>query len=152
MAVEMTPDTVYVTYIATTPEKVWEALTSSAHTVHYFFAMRIESEWRVGSDWALYAPDGKRNVFGKVIEADRPRRLKLNWLVEGIDLPACDVTYDIEPDGDVVKLTMTEHHPAPLDPKWLDGGKQGWPMILSGLKTLLETGKPLPIPMPKRPD
>jgi uncharacterized protein YndB with AHSA1/START domain len=154
MAAERTPDTVYITYINATPEKVWEALTSSAFTTQYFFGMRIESDWRPGSPWALYGPDGKRTVHGTVVEADRSRRLKVIWAVDGLaePLPDCDVTYDIEPMGAVVKLTMTEHHPAPLDPKWLEGGRQGWPKILSGLKTLLETGKPLPMSAQKATD
>ena len=69
-----------------------------------------------------------------------------------MDLPEAIVTYDIEELGsDVVRLTMTEAHPTPIPPNLLDGGRKGWPMILSGLKTLLETGKALAIPMPQPP-
>jgi Activator of Hsp90 ATPase homolog 1-like protein len=89
-----------------------------------------------------------------VMEADPLRRLKLTWKVPWIAegaLPECHVTYDIQLAGALVKLTMTEHHPTPIDPTYLEGGKQGWPMILSGLKTLLETGSPLPVPVPQPP-
>lgn len=154
MSAEMTPDTVYITYINATPEKVWEALTTSAFTTQFFFGRRIESNWSKGATWALHKPDGSIDVNGVVMEADPPRRLKLSWNVPWVEdgkLPECHVTYDIQQMGELVKLTMTEHHPAPLDPKWLEGGRQGWPMILSGLKTLLETGKPLPMPTPKAP-
>jgi uncharacterized protein YndB with AHSA1/START domain len=151
MPAEMTPDTVYVTYIGASAEKVWDALTQATFTKQYFFGMRVESDWREGSSWSLYKPDGARQVSGRVLIADRPRKLRVSWNVDGIDLPACIVTYDIEPDGDAVKLTMTEHHPALLDPKWLEGGKQGWPKILSGLKTLLETGAPLRMGPPRQP-
>lgn len=154
MPAEMTPDTVYITYIHATPEKVWEALTSSAFTTQYFFGRRIESDWKKGAEWTLYKPDGAIDVNGVVVEADPPRRLKLTWNVPwiaGDALPECHVTYDIQQAGALVKLTMTEHHPTAIDPKWLEGGKQGWPMILSGLKTLLETGSQLPMAVPQPP-
>lgn len=152
MAEEMTPDTVYITYISATVEDVWNALTLEAFTKHYFFEMHIHSDWRVGEPWTLYKPDGSRAVSGEVLIADRPNLLQVSWIVEGVDLPECIITYKIEQQGMVVKLTMTEHHPAPLDPAWLEGGKDGWPKILSGLKTLLETGAVLPIPMPSPPE
>jgi len=59
-------------------------------------------------------------------------------------LPECIVTFQIDPLGDLVRLTMTESHPTPIDEKYLEGGRRGWPVILSGLKSLLETGRPLP--------
>lgn len=152
MAEEMTPDTVYITYIRASADAVWDALTQARFTKQYFFGMQVFSDWQEGEPWTLYKPDGSRAVFGIVLISDRPHKLQVSWAVEGVDLPDCVVTYDIEPSGDVVKLTMTEHHPAPLDPSWLEGGKQGWPKILSGLKTLLETGAVLPIPMPSPPE
>jgi uncharacterized protein YndB with AHSA1/START domain len=151
-----TESTLYVVYIAAAAEKVWEALTSGEYTRRYFFGRRIESDWRVGSEWALRMEDGRVDVAGRVLEADPPRRLSVSWRVEWIEemrhLPEAIVTYTIEPAGDgVVRLTMEEAHPTPIPAGLLEGGRQGWPMILSGLKTLLETGRPLAIPVPAPP-
>ena len=136
------PRTVYVTYIAATPEKVWQALTSSEFTRKYFWDRDIEIEPKIGGAFALKLPDGKINVRGKVIAWDPPRKLSVTWQVEWPEefskLPECVVTYAIAQAGDAVRLTMTESH------SWnviLSGGRSGWPAILSGLKSLLETGK-----------
>ena len=77
----------------------------------------------------------------------------MEWIDEMRDLPECIVTYTIEPVSDgLVRLTMEEAHPTPIPEALLEGGRQGWPMILSGLKTLLETGRPLPaFPVPAPP-
>lgn len=144
-------DTVYVTYIAATPDKVWAALTSSDFTTQYFFGRSIESDWRKGSPWTLRKPDGSVDVGGVVRESDPPRRLVVSWVVAWMDLPEAIVTYDIEDLGGIVRLTMTESHPTPIPAHLLEGGRRGWPMILSGLKTLLETGKALGIPTPQPP-
>lgn len=147
-----TESTVYVTYIAAAPDKVWTALTSGDFTTRYFFGRSIESDWRTGSPWMLRKPDGSVEVGGVVRAADPPRKLVMSWVVTGMDLPEAIVTYDIEELGsDVVRLTMTEAHPTPIPANLLDGGRKGWPMILSGLKTLLETGQSLAIPMPQPP-
>jgi uncharacterized protein YndB with AHSA1/START domain len=150
-----TESTIYVTYIAATPERVWEALTSAEYTTRYFFGRRIESDWKEGSAWTLWMPDGRADVSGRVLRADAPRVLSVSWRVEWIeelrDLPECIVTYTIEPLGDVVRLTMEEAHPTPIPEELLEGGRQGWPMILSALKTLLETGRPLKLAVPQPP-
>lgn len=151
-----TESTVYVTYIASTPAKVWEALTSAEHTKQYFFGRSVESDWKIGSPWLLRRADGAVDVTGEVRESDLPRLLVISWNVEGPaemhNLPECIVRYEIEAVGDaVVRLTMTEEHPTPIPAYLLEGGRRGWPMILSGLKSLLETGKPLNIPTPKPP-
>ena len=147
-----TESTMYVTYIASTPQKVWEALTSTDFTTQYFFGRSIESDWRKGSPWLLRKPDGSTDVGGTVREADPPRRLSLSWVVAWMDLPEAIVTYEIDDlGGGVVRLTMTEAHPTPIPAHLLEGGRRGWPMILSGLKSLLETGKPLAIPTPQPP-
>jgi uncharacterized protein YndB with AHSA1/START domain len=153
--IEMTTEsTVYVTYIATTPEKLWAALTSSEFTRQYFFNRTVESDWSVGSPWILRMPDGRVDVKGEVRESDPPRKLVVTWNVDWIveKLPEAVVSYEIEPvGGGVVRLTMTEAHPTPIPAYLLEGGRRGWPMILSGLKSLLETGKPLNIPVPQPP-
>jgi uncharacterized protein YndB with AHSA1/START domain len=152
---EMTTEsTVYVTYIATTPEKLWAALTSSEFTRQYFFNRTVESDWNAGSPWTLRMPDGRVDVKGEVRESDPPRELVVTWNVDWIveKLPEAVVSYEIEPvGGGVVRLTMTEAHPTPIPAYLLEGGRRGWPMILSGLKSLLETGKPLNIPVPQPP-
>jgi len=152
---EMTSgSTVYVTYIATTPEKLWAALTSSEFTRQYFFDHTVESDWKKGSPWILRMPDGRVNVKGEVRESDPPRKLIVTWNIDWIaeKLPEAIVSYEIEPvGGGVVRLTMTEAHPTPIPIHLLEGGRKGWPKILCGLKSLLETGKPLNIPVPQPP-
>lgn len=151
-----TESTVYVIYIASTSEKVWVALTSSEFTTKYFFGRAVESSWAVGAPWALRKPDGAADVTGEVRESDPPRKLVISWKVDGNaelrNLPECIVSYVIESAGEgVVRLTMVEAHPTPIPAHLLEGGRHGWPMILSGLKSLLETGQPLAIAIPQPP-
>ncbi len=150
-----TESTVYVTYIAAAPQQVWAALTSSEFTTQYFFGRSVESDWKAGSPWILRKPDGTADVKGVVRESSPPDKLALSWNVDTPpfkDLPECVVTYMIELVGDqVVRLMMTEEHPTPIPAYLLEGGRRGWPMILSGLKSLLETGRPLNIPVPQSP-
>jgi uncharacterized protein YndB with AHSA1/START domain len=148
-----TESTVYATYIRATAERVWAALTSSEFTTQYFFGHTVESDWRVGSPWRLLKPDGSVNVNGVVREADALKRLVVSWNVAAHpEFSECFVAYDIEPAGDgTVRLTMTESHPTPIPATLLEGGRRGWPMILSGLKTLLETGAPLSLTPPAPP-
>ncbi|MGC2131779.1 MAG: SRPBCC family protein [Xanthobacteraceae bacterium] len=139
------PKTVYVTYIAATPEKVWQALTSSEFTRKYFWDRTIEIELKRGGAFVLRLPDGRVNVQGKVMEYDPPRKLSVTWHVEWPEdfrkLPECLVTYEIAPAGEAVRLTMMESHSWEVPEAILSGGKTGWPAVLSGLKSLLETGK-----------
>ncbi|MFZ3227409.1 MAG: SRPBCC family protein [Xanthobacteraceae bacterium] len=139
------PKTVYVTYIAATPEKVWQALTSSEFTRKYFWDRTIEIEPKRGGAFVLRLPDGRVNVQGKVMEYDPPRKLSVTWHVEWPEdfrkLPECLVTYEIAPAGKAVRLTMMESHSWEVPEAILSGGKTGWPAVLSGLKSLLETGK-----------
>ncbi len=140
-------DTVYVTYIAATAEAVWEALTNSKFTAKYFFGSTVESDWVEGSPFRLYQ-EGRLDIDGVVLESDRPRRLAVSWLVawdEELRKRKPDaVTYQLDDLGGVVRLTMTESHAEVVAEEMLEGGRRGWPMILSGLKSLLETGNPLP--------
>jgi uncharacterized protein YndB with AHSA1/START domain len=141
------PKTVYVTYIAATPEKVWQALTEAAFTKQYFFGFAVEIEPKQGGRFRLLWPDGRVHVSGEVAEWSPPRRLAVTWLVEGMndfgDLPECLISYDIAPSGEAVKLTMSESHSWDVPRDLLRGGEIGWPKILSSLKSLLETGRPL---------
>jgi uncharacterized protein YndB with AHSA1/START domain len=141
------PKTVYVTYIAAPPEKVWTALTSPEFTRQYFFGRTIELEQRVDGSFILRMPDGRVDSQGKVVEYDPPRRLSVTWRVEWVEemrkLPECLVTWQIDALDGAVRLTMTEAHQWDVPDEILAGGRTGWPLILSSLKSLLETGKPI---------
>jgi uncharacterized protein YndB with AHSA1/START domain len=145
------PSIVYTIYIASTPEKVWQALTTAEFSRKYFFGFGVEAELKVGGTFIVRAPDGSVHIGGEVIECDRPRRLTITWnvnwpgLVEKLGTTL--VTYDIEPAGDAVRLTLTEAHDRPIDDDILSGGRLGWPAILSSLKSLLETGNALAVKM-----
>jgi uncharacterized protein YndB with AHSA1/START domain len=145
------PKTVYVTYIASTPDKVWRALTSAEFTRQFFFGFAVEVEPKAGGHFRMLYPDGRTHIRGEVVEWSPPCRFSCTWLVEGMaefgELPECLVTYDIEPAGDSVRLTMTESHSWDVPDAILSGGHAGWPAILSSLKSVLETGKPLSIKM-----
>lgn len=137
---------VYVTYIRTTPEKLWEALTSAAFTREYWWGMFLESDWREGSPWAMKFADGRPNTTGTVIESDRPRRLVLDWHNEyNVELVGNDLaraSFDIEAMGEMVKLTVIHE----AQPKLLEAVSGGWPKVLASLKSYIETGKALPNP------
>ncbi|MDA9501597.1 SRPBCC family protein [Bradyrhizobium sp. CCBAU 11357] len=139
------PLTVYTIYIASTPEKVWEALTSAAFSRKYFSGFAVEMEPKLGGSFIVHAPDGSEHIRGEVFEYDPPRRLTVSWnvnwpgLVEKLGITI--VTYEIEQAGEAVRLTMSERHDRELSDDILSGGRTGWPAILSGLKSLLETGK-----------
>jgi uncharacterized protein YndB with AHSA1/START domain len=145
------PDTVYTIYIAATPEKVWQALTTAEFSRQYFFGFAVAMETRVGGSFIVRAPDGSTHIDGEVLACDPPSRLSVTWnvnwpgLVE--KLGQTIVTYEIAQTGDAVRLTMTESHERELPADILSGGRTGWPAILSSLKSLLETGKPLAIKM-----
>jgi uncharacterized protein YndB with AHSA1/START domain len=145
------PNTVYVTYIAATPEKVWQALIDPAFTRQYFGGLAVDVEPRAGGAFFLRYPDGRVHIAGRVIEWSPPRRFACTWLVEGMaefrELPECLVAYEIEPAGGAVKLTTTEAHSWAIPDAILAGGRAGWPAILSSLKSVLETGKPLELKM-----
>jgi uncharacterized protein YndB with AHSA1/START domain len=142
------PEFIYVTYIETTPEKLWEALTNSEFTKRYWFDTEVRSDWKVGSPFALVMGD-KTTDTGAILEADRPRRLsysfKHQYFEEMRHEPATKVVFTIEPHGRIVKLTVT-HEGFIEGSKLLRAVSKGWPAILSGLKSLLETGEVLAIP------
>ena len=139
------PDLEYVNYIKAPPAKVWEALTTSASLEKIFFGFRVEGDWRRGSHWSFTGPDGVLHDEGVVLECDAPRRLKLSWRVmmteETRKLGDFWVTYELEAKGEVTKLTMTQQVESRVPRKYVEGGKQGWPYLLSVLKSLIETGE-----------
>ena len=146
------PAIVYAIYIASTPEKVWEALTTAEFSRKYFSGFPVEFDLRAGGAFVMRNPDGSVHISGEVIECDPPNKLtftfNLNWPALTEKLGQTLVTYEIEPAGDgTIRLTLTQSHERPIDDDILSGGRTGWPAILSSLKSLLETGKALTIPM-----
>jgi uncharacterized protein YndB with AHSA1/START domain len=141
---------VYELFIRTTPEKLWQALTDGEVTKKYLFAETLHSDWMRGSEWYSIGAQGSRDVEGTVVESDRPRRLVLTWRAlydESLKHELSRVTYLIEKRGEVCKLSVTHDlAEAPLTAKHVNA--DGWQIILSGLKTLLETGEPMPMPQP----
>ena len=141
------PEFVYVTFIETTPEKLWEALTSSEFTRRYWFGSDIVSDWKVGSPFSLVM-NGKTTDDGEILEADKPRRLSYSFhhLLndEARKERPSKVTFVLEPQGKLVRLTLT-HEGFPPNSVVLGGISRGWPAILSGLKSLLERGNELAI-------
>jgi uncharacterized protein YndB with AHSA1/START domain len=149
------PDYVYVTYIATTPEKVWQAFVDPEVMRQYWIGPTSEcsrvniSDWKPGSRWEHRRTDDTHavDIVGKVVESNPPRRLVYTWArpkdAED-DSKHSRVAIDIESQGDgLVRLTVT-HDDLERDPQMLEGISGGWPAVLSNLKTLLETGRALP--------
>jgi len=134
---------VYVTYIRTTPEKLWSALTTTDFMTQYWFGMSIETDWRAGSTWKLQFPDGRVADTGEIVAIDPPRRLVLKWRNEfkpelHAEGPA-RCTIELEPMTDAVKLTIT-HTMDRTGSKLIEAVSGGWPKIVANLKSLLETG------------
>jgi uncharacterized protein YndB with AHSA1/START domain len=145
------PAIVYTIYIASTPEKVWEALTTAEFSRKYFSGNAVEVDLKVGGAFILRTPDGSEHISGEVIECDPPRKLtvtfNVNWPALVEKLGPTLVTYEIEPVGDAVKLTLLQSHDRPISDDILSGGRTGWPAILSSLKSVLETGNAMVIKM-----
>ena len=137
---------VYVTYIRTTPEKLWKALTEPEFTRRYWMATTQESDWKPGASWKILFADGRMADSGEIVEIDPPRRLALKWRNEIFPEMTAEgysrLTYELELTGEAVKLTVT-HTMDKSESKFIKAVSGGWPMILSGLKSLLETGKSL---------
>jgi uncharacterized protein YndB with AHSA1/START domain len=139
---------VYTVFIRATPEQVWDAITKPEFTSRYFHGSVIDSTWEPGSPYDSWAADRtQKYVDGEVLEADPPRRLQHTWrfLYDEASTaePHSRVTWEIEPqDGGVTKLTVV-HDQLEASPKTAESVAGGWSYVLSGLKTLLETGEPL---------
>lgn len=138
------PSFVYVTYIVTTPEKLFAALMDPEMTRRYWANHRNRSDWRVGSAWRMEDYDDANDVDieGVILESDPPRRLVVSWASPGesADPAKCSrVSFDIEPLAESVRLTVTHDDLEPGSER-LHAITFGWPAVLSGLKTLLETG------------
>jgi uncharacterized protein YndB with AHSA1/START domain len=137
---------VYVTYIRTTADKLWEALTNPAFTRKYWFGCWQDSAWTAGSSWTLLLPDGRVADAGEVLQIDPPNRLVLKWRNEfRPELKGegfSQATFQLEQTGEVVKLTVI-HEIERKESQLIKAVSNGWPAILSSLKSLLETGEGL---------
>lgn len=133
----------YVTYIRATPEKLWQALTDASITQQYWFGMRSESRWAVGSSWQLLFPDGRVCDTGEIVEAERFQRLAIRW--QNVVNPefkaegAGQCTMEVETSGPAVKLTLT-HSVDCERSKYIAAASGVWPKVLANLKSLLESG------------
>lgn len=137
---------VYVTYIASTPQRIWDALIKAEFTRQYWGHDNV-SDWKPGSVWEhREANGGEVRMVGKVVEFSPPRRLVLTWVMPA-DAATADahtrVTFELEPIEEMVRLTVTHDQLVPGSDMHR-GISSGWPRVLSSLKSLLETGKPLP--------
>ncbi|HVZ70553.1 MAG TPA: SRPBCC family protein [Rhizomicrobium sp.] len=139
----------YVTYIRTTAEKLWDALTNKDLMKSYWFNMHQESDWRAGSSWEMKDSKGEVWDSGTILESQRPHKLVISWQhrhhaqarAEGFSR----MTYLIETAGPLVKLTVS-HESDVENSDLIAKVSSGWPMVLSSLKSLLETGEALPDP------
>jgi uncharacterized protein YndB with AHSA1/START domain len=136
----------YVTYIRTTPEKLWQALIEPELTRQYWAETWQESEWKKGATWQIMIPDGRVADSGEILEIDPPRKLVLSWRNEFRPALKAEgysrLTYQLEQQGDMVKLTVLHQIDRP-DSKLIQAVSGGWPVILASLKSLLETGESL---------
>jgi len=137
---------VYVTYIRTTPAKLWQALLDPEFTRKYWAETWQESEWKPGAAWRSMIPDGRVGDSGEIVESEPERKLVLTWRNEFIPEMRAEgysrLTYELEPVGTSVKLTLVHEIDRP-DSKLIDAVSTGWPHILASLKSLLETGESL---------
>jgi uncharacterized protein YndB with AHSA1/START domain len=136
-----------VTYIRTTPEKLWQALTDPEITRRFWLGCWQESEWKTGSPWRIMLPDGRLADSGEILEIDSPHRLAVSWRNEFKpelrEEGYSRMTYELEEQkGGSVKLALIHEMDRPGS-KFIEAVSTGWPMILSSLKSLLETGEPL---------
>lgn len=141
------PAHVYQVFIKSSPEKSWQALVDSSITPNYYMGMRLVGDMTPGSPIQYVNPAGVSLLEGEVLEADAPNRLvttfKPIWDEEALAMPLTKVTYQLEAEGELTKVTLT-HEGLDTPFEIPSGIKQGWARILSGLKTLLETGSAMP--------
>lgn len=134
---------VYVVYIRTSPKKLWDALTNPKIVREYWFGLRIDTDWKAGSTWKFYYDDSLMDS-GKILESIPQKRLVRSWRCEwkpklkAEGMSRC--TYELKPAGKTVRLTIT-HTINREKSKFIAAVSEGWPMCISNLKSLLETGK-----------
>jgi len=142
---------VYVTYVKTTPDRLWEALTDPDFVAQYWLGNRPEADWRLGGSWKLLFPDGRIADQGEIVAFEPPKRLGIRWRnewkpefnAEGYSV----CMMELEPVGEGVKLSVT-HSIERADSQFIAAVSGGWPKILSNLKSLIETGT---VVLPNKP-
>lgn len=133
----------YQIVIASTAAKVWEALTDATFTKAFWFGRAVNSDWKPGSPVRIVTPEGGIEMQGTVLEAEAPRRLSYSWRAAGDEgKEPTTVVFELEETGPLVKLSIL-HDIDAADAKFRQAAA-GWTFILCGLKTWLETGKPMP--------
>ena len=134
---------VYVIYIRTTPKKLWAALTNPKIIEQYWFGLRVETDWKVGSTWKFYSDDSLMDS-GKILESVHQKRLVRSWINEWAPKLKAEgrsrCIYELERSGSSTKLTIT-HSIGRKNSKFIGAVSEGWPMCISNLKSILETGK-----------
>ena len=135
---------VYVIYIRTTPEKLWEALTDSPFVRQYWFDATIECSWKKGSSWKMLFPGGRLADMGEILEIDPPRRVVIRWLNEWKPEFKAEgptrCTVELQPVDRAVKLTIAHEIDQP-ESEFIKALSVAWPITISNLKSLLETGE-----------
>jgi uncharacterized protein YndB with AHSA1/START domain len=141
------PKHVYEVYLRATPEEVWRAITDSELTKQYYYDNTVESDWTPGSPIVYRNPDGTEAITGEIVEADAPRRLVHTFFFPGTNESPSRCTWTIEPRGEATLLILT-HDGFDGETDTFKSVAHGWVPVLSGLKTLVETGRPLRIEYP----
>lgn len=145
-ATEAAPRHVFATFIRATPDAIWRALTESEFTTRYWYGSTIRSDWAVGSGYELRTANDQPAIAGEVLEADPPRRLVLTYKSpwDGAPYePPSRVSFEIDESGPGVARLTVIHEAAAGSSAHIAEVAAGWPFIIAGLKTLLETGEPL---------
>ena len=138
---------VFQVYVRATPDQIWQAITDPAMTRRYYHATSVESDWQAGSP-INYQLNGESALSGEIIECDPPRRLVHSFTFPGNDDPPSRATWEMPPQGESC-LVRLSHDGFASETETFRSVANGWPLILSGLKTLLETGGELQVEMPE---
>lgn len=137
------PNFVLETYIRTTPADLWAALVTPEITAKFYFGAKVQTDLKVGGQFSYQLPNGDLNIEGEIVEFEPEKRLVTTFIPKWApDGETTQVAYEIEQLGEICKLTLTHYDYE----KSKAGVQDGWPRILSALKTLLETGEPLVLP------
>lgn len=145
------PDLVYTTYIKTTPERLWEAITSPEFARQYWGGNANFSDWEKGSKWQHRVLDTQEvSVVGEVLESIPPKRLVLSWASPENLADVSRVSFELEKVHDLVRLVVIH---GDFKAGSTMGGKvsRGWPLVLSSMKSFLETGRAIDIIAVKGP-
>ena len=147
------PTVVHVSFIRSSPDKVWDLLTDANSSPDWFFGHRVETGEKVGDPYRVIRADGTIDVDGEILAKEAWRRLRVKWVMPDMPILPDDneIEFLIEDKGsDVVRVVVQEYHYVPVPRNWMDAGREGWSLILASLKTLLETGAALP-PLEMKP-